>query len=239
MKKRIISLMLILVMAIGLMPTVTFAANTTEFAGGSGTEADPYLISTKTHLNNVRNYLSAHFKMIADIEFTDADFAEGGDFYNNGKGFVPIGTDFSPAFTGCFDGNGYAIKNLYVKSTSNYAGLFGYNKGTIKNLGLLDGNISSSSSSSSLYVGGITGYNYSVSTITNCYNTGSVSATSSSLYSNAGGIAGYNDYGTITNCYNTGSISSFSSSSSNSCAGGIAGYNYKGAITNCYNTGIV
>lgn len=67
------------------------AADADAFAGGSGTSEDPYLIETKAHLNNVRNYLDAHFKMIADITFTDADFAEGGDFYNDGQGWEPIG----------------------------------------------------------------------------------------------------------------------------------------------------
>ncbi len=41
-----------------------------EFAGGSGTENDPYLISTVTHLNNVRNYLDKHFRLTADLDLS-------------------------------------------------------------------------------------------------------------------------------------------------------------------------
>ena len=206
-----------------------------DFAGGNGTAENPYLIASKTQLNNVRNYLYANFKMIADIEFDDADFEEGGDFYNNGAGFAPIGSS-AFAFTGTFDGDGYVIKNLYVNIKSSsfdvYAGLFGYNEGTIKNLGIVDGSVSASSPFA--YAGGIAGYNYK-GTITNCYNTGSVSA-SSDDYTYAGGIAGYNK-GTIQNCYNTGSVSA--SSDDNTYAGGIAGYNKEGTITNCYNIGVV
>ncbi len=212
--------------------------NTTEFAGGFGTEQSPYLIETKYHLNNVRNYLDAHFKMIADVEFTDADFSQGGAFYNGGKGFEPIGTDENSAFTGSFDGNGFTVKNFYTNISSDisyvYAGLFGYNKGLIKNVGMVDGSVIASVSSSSCYayVGGIVGHNNGV--IERCYNTGEVSTSSlGSAY--AGGIAGQNCRATITNCYNTGDISA--STSHYAYVGGIAGYCYDNSkIVKCYNT---
>ncbi|MBQ6947909.1 MAG: hypothetical protein IJN42_07665, partial [Clostridia bacterium] len=243
MKKRIVSFILVLVMVIGLMPTVVLAASTTRFAGGSGTKNDPYLISNKTHLDNVRNYLSAHFKMTADIEFTDADFKYGGGFYNSGKGWMPIGMNLDSAFTGTFDGNGFAIKNLYINISSSasteyaYAGLFGYNKGTIKNLGLVDGEVLSSFPSVS-FAGSIAGFNEGA--IENCYNTGNVSASSDDSYAYAGGIAGWSA-GEIINCYNTGAVAALSSSSESyaySYAGGVAAEN-GGTIKNCYNTGAV
>ena len=244
--KKILALLLTLVMLVTVLPmgalTVS-AESTTEFLGGDGTEESPYLISNKTHLNNVRKYPGFHFKMVTDIEFTEADFAEKGDYYNNGQGWEPIAIDYNTPFKGVFDGDGHTIKGLYVNIQTTdkyiYAGLFGYNEGTIKNLGMLDGSVSSSSSSSSSYVGGIAGWNDG--TISDCYNAGSVS--SSSFYSKVvGGIAGHNGYdGTISNCYNTGSASSpvsASSTDSSSYAGGIAGENY-GTISNCYNTGSV
>ena len=215
--KKILALLLTLVMLVTVLPmgalTVS-AESTTEFLGGDGTEESPYLISNKTHLNNVRNHRSSHFKMVADIVFTEADFAEKGDYYNNGQGWQPIGTDDVTPFIGVFDGNGHIIKGLYVNILKTnkyiYAGLFGYNEGTIKNLGMLDGSVSATAPSapSSFYAGGIAGWNYG--TISNCYNTGSASASVSSFYtpssssssSYAGGIAGYNrEGGTISNCY--------------------------------------
>ncbi len=203
--------------------------NTSEFAGGHGTAYSPYLISDKMHLNNVRNYLDAYYKLLCDIEFTDADFAEDGDYYNDGIGWTPIG-DNTNAFTGVFDGNGFSVKNLKLGIESRdgdiYAGLFGYNQGAIYDFGMVGGDISATSSKSSYraYAGGIAGYNEGV--IKNCYNTGSVSASSY-----AGGIAGHNE-GVITDCHNTGNVSA------SSYAGGITGRNY-GTITNCYNTGNV
>ena len=246
--KKILALLLTLVMLVTVLPmgalTVS-AESTTEFLGGDGTEESPYLISNKTHLNNVRNHPGSHFKMVADITFTEADFSVRGEFYNDGQGWQPIGTDGGTPFIGVFDGNGHIIKGLYVNIQTTdrdvYAGLFGYSRGMIKNLGMMDGSVSASSSSSS--AGGIAGYN--IGTISDCYNTGSVSASAASSaysYSYAGGIAGWN-YGTISNCYNTGSASasvssSSSSFSSSSSAGGIAGDNV-GTISNCYNTGSV
>ena len=202
-----------------------------EFAGGEGTEADPYLIKTKDHLNNVRNYLDAHYKMIANIVFSDEDFAEGGDFYNTGSGFIPIGSK-DEAFYGSFDGNGYSISNLLIYNSATtgdaYAGLFAINNGVIKNLGIENGNISVYPDSNQYaYCGSIAGKN--LGTIADCYNTGNVW---SRRY--AGGIAAYNS-GTILDCYNNGTITA--SKEFDLSAGGIAGYNYDGTISNCYNSG--
>ena len=114
--KRFLSLILTVVLLLSIMPTGLFkltvnavtAEETQEFAGGTGTEEDPFLIATVDHLNNVRNHLNANFKMIADI--TCDDFANTGDYFVDlASGFNPIGASYS-AFTGSFDGNGYYIK---------------------------------------------------------------------------------------------------------------------------------
>ena len=62
-------------------------AQNADFAGGDGSRENPYLISTKYHLDNVRNYPDLYFKLTNDIEFLDEDYAPDGDFYNDGKGF--------------------------------------------------------------------------------------------------------------------------------------------------------
>lgn len=275
MSKRLLSWLLVTALLFTTMPVSFLTAyaegigdvitalteNTSEFLGGNGTEENPYLISTKVHLNNVRKYLDAHFKMVADIEFTKDDFAEGGDFYNEGQGWEPIGTDESSAFTGVFDGDGHTIAWLIChrssKSNSVYAGVFGYNKGHIRNLGIIDGDISAQSvsifSNLNAYAGGIVGFNAGHGTISNCYNTGSVNALvfySSSridvFNTHAGGIVGCNN-GMVTNCYNIGSVNATISTSFSihsdrfeACAGGVSGYLTSfGTISNCYNTGSV
>ncbi len=147
-----------------------------------------------------------------------------------------IGYSYSYYFGGHYNGGGFTIAGLYTEAgtTSDYSyqGLFGYVRGTssrdlaeIHDVGIIDSNIQGSE-----YVGGIAGYAYSSSTITNCYNTGSVTGSN-----NVGGIAGRASSATITNCYNTGSVTG-----SNNYVGGIAGYAYSSAtITNCYNIGSV
>ena len=167
--------------------------NTTEFAGGDGTERNPYRVSTPEQLDNVRNYLNAYFIQTQDIDMTAAT-AEGGAFYNEGAGWEPIGTKEQTSFSGNYDGGNYRIIGLKCDQSDSgtaYAGLFGYNSGVIQNLGIDVGAVSSYYS----YAGGIAGYNRG--SVINCYNTGTISAEDY-----AGGITGYNS-GSITNCYNT------------------------------------
>ncbi|MBQ7446077.1 MAG: hypothetical protein IJS71_09130, partial [Clostridia bacterium] len=89
------------------------AAGTTYFAGGLGTDSNPYLISTATHLSNVRNYLSASFKVINDIDMSQV------------TSWTPIGTSKTAPFSGKFNGSNFAIKNWNTTKS-----LFGYVKGT-------------------------------------------------------------------------------------------------------------
>ncbi len=230
--KRVFAVVLTIAMIITTVPMYVFATETTEFAGGSGTADDPYLISTKNHLNNVRNYQSAYYKMTADIIFTDSDFEEGGDFFNDGKGWTPISD-----FRGVFDGNGHTIKNIQITilSSSKHinAGLFANNNGKVTSLGVVDGNTFINITNSA-YVGGIVGYNYGE--IESCYNSGTINVVSTDT-TDVGGIAGYNK-GTIKNCYNTGLVSGGNNTSSYAAAGGIAGWN-SNEVTTSYNIGSI
>lgn len=143
------------------------------FSGGDGTKTNPYLIQNKFQLNNVRNYLSSHFKLIDDIEFTESDFDEGGVFYNSGTRWQPIGNS-SNYFTGVFDGDGHSIVNLEVLYAGNvsfgFAGLFYGNEGTIKNVKLENAWLSGGSmlSSQTATLGFIAGANDSTGVIDNC-----------------------------------------------------------------------
>lgn len=48
-------------------------------------------VYTKQDLNNIRNNLSASYILMNDINFSAADFKSGGEFYNGGQGWKPIG----------------------------------------------------------------------------------------------------------------------------------------------------
>ncbi|MFR9620336.1 MAG: GLUG motif-containing protein [Rikenellaceae bacterium] len=230
---------------------------------GSGTESDPYQISTLGHLRlltaNVADgttYSGKYFELMNDIDL------EG----SSDNPWSPIGTGEynTTAFAGVFDGGGYSVTGLYIEASTTYQGLFGsVVEGTIKNLSVggsvtvtsvgtcgvvigyckyatiisctaLEG---SSVVGSSNNVAGISGYAYST-TFTDCHNHASVSGT---RY--IGGIVGYCNDSTVasfTNCSNTGAIYS----SSNNFVGGIAGKIFGSSsvvhtMTNCFNSGSV
>ncbi len=96
-----------------------FRGTSVFFAGGTGTQDDPYLVSTPEHLNGVRYVLDMHFEQTSDI---DLDIEP----YNSQEGWNPIGNKRTP-FTGHYDGDGYKISNLYINRTDQEnQGLFGY-----------------------------------------------------------------------------------------------------------------
>jgi hypothetical protein len=183
-----------------------------QFAGGTGTQADPYLVETPAQLNGVRHNLDKHFRQIADIDLSG---------YNSGAGWIPIGDEANP-FTGIFDGNGYKTKNLAIHRPDIYyvaLGLFGRtDKSTIKNVDLVMIEITGKS-----HVGGLVGFNNSEAAIINCSTTGNVSGEDGT-----GGLVGVN-WGTITNSYSIGNVSG------DNQVGGLAGVNW-GSITNSYAT---
>ena len=244
----------LLVSFIQFWPVAAYAANA-DFAGGSGTAEDPYLIATKEQLNNVRNDLDAHYRMIADIMFSETDFSVGGAYYSKGRGWTPIGVNKYESFTGSFDGNGHCIEGLRLTrfDATEYAGLFGWCDGIVKNLGIKNSSIAITASDSYdwVYAGGIAGCAGTHSRIVNCWNASNVAAyaANSASYSRAyaGGIVGIVEgEAFISSCFNNGYI--YASASGYLCfaySGGIVGAlsdggNIDGShVINCYNTGNV
>ena len=110
------------------------------FAGGSGTETDPYQVATAEQLNAVRYHLDSHFVQTADISLAE---------YEN---WEPIGSEDGvvyykqQGFTGVYDGNGKVIfdlkiKNKIVGKTTSHQddfciALFGAVSGTILDVSL-------------------------------------------------------------------------------------------------------
>ena len=175
-------------------------------------------------LSGVEQNTSANAVLTADIVVNKNVLKPDGTL-NEGtfKEWTPIATSASP-YTGIFEGQNHTISGLYFKKeNTSEVGFFGYNRGKISNVGILDSYFCGFSQ-----VGGVCGYNSS--TITNCYNKGVVDGTADGA-SSFGGVCGCN-LGILTNCYNTGIVSG------QLFVGGVSGNN-NGTITNCYNTGIV
>lgn len=235
MKKRVISLLLALVLALGLLPTAAWAAGTDvsalpEFSEGADTSTiKEFKISSADSLEALATAVKENdgkgaynlkgftFYLANDIELSDT--------------WTPISNVTYPAdaFAGTFDGNGHTISGL---NGSN--GLFGFvNGATIKNL-KVEGTISGTSAN----VGGIVGKTQGKVTITNCSFTGSVSTSKSGSSNAAGGIVGRVNAGTlkVENCANHATVTAEKAS-----AAGIIGYggSNKVTITNCYNDGAI
>lgn len=221
MKKRVISLLLALVLAVSLLPTAAWAAETGP--KGKGTADDPYLIEDAEDLAKVTG--SGHYALANDIDLTDTKYA--------GKSITPA---LSDAFSGTFDGNRHTISGLCINTKSkNGVGLFGtVNGASIQNL-KVEGSVTGTNSG---FVGGIVGKTQGNVTITNCSFTGSVSATKSGSSNGAGGIVGRVNAGTlkVENCANHATVTAEKAS-----AAGIIGYggSNKVTITNCYNDGAI
>ena len=113
--KKFVSLALCLALALALawLPGgAAGAANGAPFAGGSGTEDDPYLVSTQKQLMEVGNYSSCYFLQTKDIE-------------------LYFGFEGGGVLTGTYDGGGHSITELRTA-------LFDVNNGTIRNLTLVE-----------------------------------------------------------------------------------------------------
>ncbi len=206
------------------------------FSAGAGTEASPFQIATLSDLKYLSEHSgcwSSHFIQTADLAFSDEDFAQNGDFYNEGAGFSPIGNS-SKSFTGSYNGDGYSIEKLYVnRPEASGTGLFGYTSGAhIDSLGLTNAAITGKD-----YTGCLVGYS-SLSIISYCYSTGDVASTNRYV----GGLIGCcNNNDTVSYCYYIGDVKGATGD-----IGGLIGLtegtsvtNGGGVITSCYCAGEV
>lgn len=202
----------------GNYPILTWQA----FQGGTGTSTDPFLILSKADLKTLSEnpcLWSHSYEQPVDLVFTAADFQPGGDFYNGGSGFSPIGNQ-TIKFTGNYTGDGHSIDSLTINRPADYhVSLFGYlDGGQVSKLEMKNVSIAGQNN-----VSGLVGYNNGA--IVQCSATGTVSA---AQYS-AGGIVGFDLNGSITNCYSTVSVSATLGR-----AGGLLGFNDSGVLTDCY-----
>ena len=200
------------------------------FSGsGNGDENSPYLITSATELNEIRNNLEAHYKLMNNIDLTDW-ITENSPI----EGWVPIN-----GFSGSLDGNGFIIYGVWIdRPAINNVGLFGsITGGVIKRTGIIipdDKKIEGNNN-----VGGFVGHTPYTTTeisIDECFVTG---GTIEAKGSAAGGILGYTSTNSTTvnirNCYvaNTTVLGADG-------AGGLVGTAYRSInVENCYSTGVV
>jgi hypothetical protein len=235
-----------------------------KYSGGTGEPNNPYRIATPNDLNDIGNHIEDFnkcFVLVNDINLADYN---GTQFNIIGR-FISWNDPNNRPFTGVFDGNGHTISNFsYTITDASYIGFFVYVAGVteIKNLGLIDVNVTvvdSNSSDLSIYycasslIGLLTD-----ATVSGCWaEGGNVSGDRS-----VGGLVGYNgghikdsharvtvlgdardwcvgglvgengSEGRITESYAAGSVTGCGD------VGGLVGEN-AGKITRCYATGSI
>jgi hypothetical protein len=205
-------------------------------------------IRTWYDLNATRNNLAGNHTLMNNLDSSSPGYAElASPTANSGKGWQPIG-DLIDRFSGSLDGQGYEIKDLFINRPSELSvGLFGCANGTIKNVGVVnanvtgerpvgiimginDGTVNNSYSTGSVrgdwLVGGLLGHNREEGTVSDSHATSNVTGNSS-----VGGLVGWN-VGTISNSYSMGNVTG------NSSAGGLVGHN-SAAVNSSYATGSV
>ena len=210
-----------------------------QFASGTGTPSDPYIITTAAAVDDVRNYLSAHFRLAGNIDLTQFI----GD-YSPIEGWVYIGTvnalfPDADSFNGSFNGAGHKITGLWANRSGSltvnpvsYRGLFGVVYGArIDSVGVEIDNSAGHAIHGNVAVGGLVGQANNA-LINACYVTGYITVRSITPGKGGGGLVGENINSTITNSYFAGTVDG--TGDSNKGVGGLVGQHTHSTLENCY-----
>ena len=254
---KVLSWLLSLVMVLSLVPSLGLTAYAdATYSGGTGTEADPYLISSvddwkalAAAVNSGTDYSGKYFKQTADLDMS------------NVSDIKPVGIYEAP-FAGSYDGDGFKISNAAIqgvtvviapeafggsfKISMTVAGVFGFVAGdcSISNLNVeqLTVNAAEGTEGSMFmtFAGGLIALADSC-TVTNCsVSKSSITTTGFQTYS--GGVVGYASADGNSNMTSAFSkcASENNSINSSAAAGGFAGAiqnNNNGTITftDCYS----
>ena len=141
---------------------ITYPKLNVSALAGSGTEADPYRLTSLDDLI----FLSKEARKTAVVDPAGGQFSRAfkgkyfkvmNDIDMSGYRFTPICNSYTLIFAGNLDGAGHKISNLYVEDMSNgYAGLFGRidSLTVFKNLTLVNPKVTGAG----MWVGSLCGY---------------------------------------------------------------------------------
>ena len=212
MKKKFLTFLLALCLVMALVPMTAFAEETPSFGGGTGTQEDPWLITSQEDLIALAVFLNSGKAETFDTEAAGIGncygyyFKQTADIDLTGVSWEPIGYSGSYYFAGNYNGDGHSIINPVSTGKVDpegfaTAGIFGWVAfGSVENLHVKNANFLAIGQNNYSYVGGIAGVCYG-SSIKNC------SVVNSSLESKrnnnnncAGSIVGYSTGGTFEKC---------------------------------------
>ncbi len=188
---------------------------------GSGSQADPYLISNP---NNLQWLSAAPYAWAANSQQTADINASGTASWDNNAGFSPIG-NAKTSFSGSYDGDGYSITGLTMNrpSESQIGFLGNVAGGTVRDVSLLNVDISADDE-----VGALAGYVHQSSLILNSSSSGTISGDQQ-----VGGLIGHLEASTLEKSYTTATVQA------DERVGGLVGFNNDSQIKETYATGSV
>ncbi len=198
----------------------------------------------------------AGYELLNDLDFDTGDAGDRTDdaYYNGGVGWTPIGVTATTTvqFVAEFNGNDHTIANLAINlntSTTNggfHVGLFGHSGGVIRDVGLVDVNITNIRTGMDTGwgdTGGLSGYIEPHGTVSGSYVTGSVTHSQNDQSATVGCLLGFNG-GTVSDSYASCAATALGSLVPGNLGaislGGLVGFNGpSGTIRNSYATGAV
>ena len=220
-------------------------------------------IRSPRHLNNLSLFYSDYnlddkvvYNQERKMDFVSYNWSVYGKNGTSINVQKPIGENETNAFVGTYNGNSYEINNVNFHTIDgSYVGLFGYNKGTIKNvvvatqykIGSTSYNVTRTepvSANQTAYFGVLVGYNEKGGVIDNCATAGYyLSGKDGKIYGYrnsevyVGGLVGFN-VGAITNSAADLPRLSLIMNSATCYAGSFVGYN-EGTIDNSYGISMI
>ncbi len=225
----------------------------TDFAGGDGSAATPWLIETAAQLRHMVLNYSTHeasngkfFKLTKDIYLNDVvdgthvkSLANKNNWLDASVTNLPA-TSAANSFSGTFDGDGHTVYGLYVNGAGGlFPAINSYT--TVKNLNIENVFIRGGEGNSGA-LAGIAEYAtwQNAANVTNCSVVNATIGQAEDV-KYGGGFIGYIESTTInfTNCYATGLNMSVATWVTNNTPGAIVGAGESGGtlrMTNCYTT---
>ena len=226
----------------------------TSYSGAERvSEVSELVAGNKYHISSAEDLVALANFVKNGADTTGSIFMFDNDIDMSGiTGFEGIGT-LENAFKGTVYGNGHVVENMTINTTSIVVGLFGYtNQATIKDLGVVDANVTGDSytgilvgkaensqisnvytsgtvTSNDAFVGGLVG-DLTDSTATNVYSTADVKGSAA-----VGGLIGFSDGSIVEKAFATGKVTA-----TDGQVGGLIGaMSNGGTVKNSYATGDV
>ncbi len=231
------------------------------YSGGSGTAADPYLLSSAADLAQLQANVNGnagggsygysngkHFRLTCNVDIADQPWVGIGATAIVTRDQTYVATNL---FRGTFDGDGHVVRNLALSQDESVIaqGLFaaaGFGA-TIRNLGILSGTLSVTGDCT--FVGALLGFSVKNElTVVNCFNGADITVSSNYAATKeqyVGGLVGmisaFGTNCTLENCFNFGTIRCSQSKLCYKIGGLIGEYKSNGSgnavLKNCSNIG--